>query len=90
MLSGEYLALVAVGGVFLILGLATVMWGRHEEKSYFDGLATRTSDLREFVDRWPPRPQPGSLKTGGWIAIAIGLLTIVVGMAFFLWTRTQA
>ena len=87
---GEYLILVVMGGVFLILGLAAIMWGKREEKSYFDGLAKRTTDLREFVDRWPPRPQPGSLKTGGWIAIIIGLLIIVVGVAFSLWARAQA
>ena len=87
---GEYLVLVVIGGVFLILGLATIMWGKHEEKSYFDGLAERTTDLREFVDRWPPRPQPGSLKTGGWIAIIIGLLAVAVGLAVVLWARMQS
>ena len=87
---GEYLILAVVGGVFIILGLAAIIWGKREEKSYFDALAKRTTDLREFMDHWPSRPQPGSLKLGGWLAIAIGLLAIVVGLAVVLWARMQA
>jgi hypothetical protein len=87
---GEYLILAVIGGVFLILGLAAIMWGKHEEKSYFDSLAKRKTDLREFMDHWPSRPQPGSLKLGGWLAIVIGLLAIVVGLAVVLWGSLQS
>ena len=88
--QGDWLILIIVGIVFLVLGLATIIWGRHEEKSYFDSLSTRTNDLREFMEHWPQRPQPGSLKVGGWIALAIGLLVLATGVAFWLWARTQA
>ena len=81
---GEYFILMGVGGLFIILGFAAIIWGRHEEKSYFDTIATRTDDLREFMEHWPPRPQPGALKIGGWIAIAAGLLLLVVGVIFWL------
>ena len=84
MLSGDYFILMGVGGVFLILGLAAIIWGRREEKSYYNSLAARPGDLREFMNRWPPRLQPGALKIGGWIAIAIGLLIIVAGVALWL------
>lgn len=82
--SGDYFILMGMGGVFLILGLAAIIWGKREEKGYYNSLAARTGDLREFMDRWPPRPQPGALKIGGWIAIAIGLLMLVTGVAFWL------
>ncbi|MFC1913820.1 hypothetical protein ACFLXF_00890 [Chloroflexota bacterium] len=87
---GEYLILAVVGGVFIILGLAAIVWGKREEKSYFDALSKRSTDLREFVDHWPSRPQPGSLKLGGWLAIAIGVLTVAVGLAVVLWARMQS
>ena len=80
--SGDYSILMAVGGGFIVLGLVGMIWGRHEEKSYFNSLAGRP-DMREFVEHWPERPQPGALKVGGWIAIAVGLLLLVVG--FILW-----
>ena len=76
-----WLISIVVGVVFIVLGLGVLIWGRREEKSYYDSLTTR-SDLREFFDRWPRRPEPGSLKIGGWIAIAVGLIIVIVGSAF--------
>ena len=76
-----WLISIVVGVVFIVLGLGVLIWGRREEKSYYDSLTTRR-DLREFFDRWPWRPEPGSLKIGGWIAIAVGLIIVIVGSAF--------
>jgi hypothetical protein len=58
--------------------LAAIFWGRGEEKSYYDSVATRT-DVREYVEHSPHRPEPEGLKVGGWIAIAIGLLLLAMG-----------
>ena len=76
-----WLMAIVVGVVFIVLGLGMFIWGRREEKTYYDSLATR-GDLREFFDRWPIRPQPGSLKIGGRIAIAVGLIMVIVGGIF--------
>ena len=78
------LVLVGMGIVFILLGLGAIVWGKSEEKSYYDTLSTRT-DTREFLEHWPQRPQFGALKIGGWIAIAIGVLMVVMGGAFWLW-----
>ncbi len=72
---------VIIGGVFIILGLGALIWGKREEKSYYDVLTTR-EDLREFFSRWPGRPEPGALKAGGWIAIAVGVMIGLVGGLF--------
>ncbi len=80
----EYFILMGVGGFFTILGIALTLWGRGEEKSYYDSLASR-DDVREYLERQPQRPEPGALKIGGWIAIAIGLLVVAVGGGFLLW-----
>ena len=76
--------LMGMGGLFVLLGLAAIIWGRSEEKSYYNSLSTRP-DKREFLEHWPQRPQFGALKIGGWIAIAIGALMIVAGGALLLW-----
>lgn len=81
----EWLVIMGIGALFLLIGLGAIIWGRREEKSYFDSLATRTTDVREFLDHWPPRPQFGALKIGGLIAIAIGVVMIVAGAAFRFW-----
>ena len=87
--DGDYFILMGVGGFFIILGLAAIIWGKREEKGYFDSLSERTKDMREFMDHWPQRPQPGASKTGGWIAIAIGLLMLVISLALWLWPGTS-
>ena len=72
---------VVLGVVFITLGIGAIFWGKREEKSYYDSLTTRT-DLREYFDHWPMRPQPGALKIGGWIALAVGLIMMIIGAAF--------
>jgi hypothetical protein len=71
--------LIGMGCLFVILGIAAIIWGKREERMYYDTLSTRP-DTREFLDRWPQRPQFGALKIGGWIAIAIGLMMVIWGI----------
>jgi len=75
---------MGMGGLFILLGLAAIIWGKSEEKSYYNSLSTRT-DLREFLEHRPQPPQPVSLKIGGWIAVAVGLLMLAMGGIIFLW-----
>ena len=82
--QGDWFTITVVGGVFIILGLAIIFWGKREEKTYFDAISTRTGDLREFIEHWPQRPQPGALKIGGRIAITIGVILLAVGVALWL------
>jgi len=79
----DWFVLMGVGGLFILLGIATVIWGRSEERGYYDSLSTR-SDLREFLEHQPVSPQPVALKIGGWIAIAIGLTILAAGGVIFL------
>jgi len=82
--GGDYLILMGMGGLFIFLGLVSVIWGRSEERRYYDSLSTRT-DVREYLEHEPQRPEPGALKIGGWIAIAIGLVMVAIGGGFWLW-----
>ena len=82
MAEGDWFILMGVGGGFILLGLIGIFWGRYEEKKYFEAMAERR-DMREFMSHWPERPQPGALRVGGWISIALGVLLLVVG--FILW-----
>jgi hypothetical protein len=80
----DWFLLMGMGGLFILLGLAAIIWGRNEEKDYYDSISSRT-DEREFLEHWPPRPQFGALKIGGLIAISIGLLMLLISSAFWLW-----
>jgi len=75
---------MGIGGLFIILGLGAILWGKTEEKRYYNSLSSRP-DSREFMEGWPKRPQFGSLQIGGWIAIVMGLLMVIIGGAFSLW-----
>ena len=86
--QSDYFILMGLGGLFIVLGLAAMIWGKREEKGYFESIATRTEDLREFMEHWPHRPQPGAIKVGGWIAIAVGVIVLVAGIVLWLQART--
>ncbi|MCL0091339.1 hypothetical protein M1N57_00485 [Dehalococcoidales bacterium] len=82
LLVADYLIVMGIGGLFILLGLATMLWGKVEEKGYYNSLSTRP-DVREYLEHWPERPEPGALKIGGWIAIAIGLAMLALGMVLW-------
>ena len=80
----ECFIIMGMGGLFVLLGLAAIGWGRREEKGYYNSVSTRR-DVREYLEHWPKRPEHGALQTGGWIAITVGLLMIAMGGVFLLW-----
>ncbi len=84
MSDADWLMPIVVGSIFILLGLVGILWSRREQKGYDYQLSTR-ADLREFLEHWPARPQPGSLKVGGWIAIVVGLVLLLLGGAFLIW-----
>ncbi len=84
MLQTDWFMLMVGGGLFLLLGLLAIMRGRGEEKSYYNAISTRP-DMREYLEHEPERPESGALEIGGWIAIAIGLVMIAMGGAFWFW-----
>jgi uncharacterized membrane protein HdeD (DUF308 family) len=69
---------VIIGAFFMVLGVGAIIWGFNEERRYYDSLATRY-DIREFIERLPRRPEPGSLKTGGVISLVIGAVMLIAG-----------
>ena len=82
--QGNYLILMGMGGLFVLLGVIAVIGGKREEKDYYDSLSSRL-DMREFLEHYPERPEPGALRIGGWLAIGIGLLMIAIGGGFWYW-----
>jgi hypothetical protein len=77
-MSITYLLPIIIGAVIFALGIGLIIWGAKEGNNYYDSLINGF-DLREFFSRWPPRPEPGALITGGWIAIAVGIVTAGIG-----------
>ncbi len=79
----DFLIVCMLGVFFLLLGIAAFLWGRYEEKDYYKAISTR-SDVREYIEHTPERPEPGGLKIGGLIAVLLGLFTLIMGVALLL------
>jgi hypothetical protein len=76
--------MIGLGGLFIVLGVGALLWGGGEEKEYYRAMSERT-DVREYIEHKPERPEPGGLKIGGVIAVIVGLVMLIVGGAFWLW-----
>ena len=82
--STDWNMVMGLGGFFIFVGVALLIGGKREEKGYYDALANR-NDVHEFVAHDPERAEPGALKVGGWIALAVGAVVLVMGGAFSIW-----
>jgi hypothetical protein len=80
--QGDWYILAITGGVFIIIGFAAILLGIWEEKKIFEALAAKP-DLREFTLKHVESPQPGALKIGGWIALAVGVIVLAVGIVLW-------
>ncbi len=79
----DWLILMGLGGLFLIVGIALVVGGKRAESSYYGSPSTRL-DVKEYLGS-DPNPGFESLKVGGWLAIAVGLVMLALGGGFWLW-----
>ncbi len=75
---------MGLGGLFLLIGVGSLLWSRSEKEDYYKGISSR-SDVREYMEQTPARPEPIGLKIGGVISIIVGLVIFFMGGAFLLW-----
>jgi hypothetical protein len=82
----DWYTLVGMGGFFILLGIIGFLWGRYEERTYYDSIAGRP-DVREFLDHLPWRPEPHAIIVGARIATIVGLALLIFGGAYWLRMR---
>lgn len=80
-LLSDWRIFAGIGGLFIILGIISLIWGKREEANYYTNISNRL-DVKEFVSHLPFRPEPSALKTGGWICIALGIVLLGIGLGF--------
>ncbi|MFC1910759.1 hypothetical protein ACFLXC_05710 [Chloroflexota bacterium] len=83
MFNNEFAVLVLVGILFILIGVILVIWGKTEERKYYESLSTR-HDVREYINHWPPRPSLRAWQVGGWIGLAVGIVLLIVGLVYAL------
>jgi hypothetical protein len=77
----NYFIPIGIGGLFTIVGLVMVVWGRRGEKKYSESLSSRT-DMKEFLEQWPKHFGYDSVKLGGLIFIAVGVVLLALALVF--------
>lgn len=71
--------LMIIGGVFILIGIVLYLWDRHESLAYRNQLMQRP-DMREFLTNWPPHWWLKTLRFGGSISLAIGVILLGLGL----------
>jgi hypothetical protein len=84
MTSHDLIIMAVIGGIFIILGIIGLLWGRREENDYYTNVSTKI-DVREFLDHVPWHPEPGAIRTGGKICFAVGIVLLLIVLGFYLW-----
>jgi hypothetical protein len=79
----DLFVMIIVGALFLVLGIFGLFWSRKEYGEYIGGLSSQ-SDVREYLDRLPVRPEPVAIKYGGRISIVVGLGVLLVTLVLYL------
>ena len=80
----DWYTLLGMGGAFFILGVLGILWGKYEERTYYDTIANRP-DVREFLEHLPWRPEPHAIIIGGRICLAIAIFCFIMALVFWLW-----
>ncbi|MCK4262934.1 MAG: hypothetical protein KAW95_02710 [Dehalococcoidia bacterium] len=78
-------AIMALGGFFLVLGVAFIVWNRRERKGYYNSVMTKR-DVKEFLTHEPERPWLNAWRVGGRISLVIGTMLVVAGAVLWLLT----
>ena len=74
---GTFIMMV-MGGAFIGVGIGVLILERKKRKNYYDGLVT-SYDLREFIEHTPDNPEHSSMRVGGWVTLAVGIVLLSIG-----------
>ena len=77
-------AILGMGGFFILLGVAFILWNRREEKRYYNSILLTQRDVKEFMTHEPERPWLSAWQIGGWISLIIGIMLAIAGGVLWL------
>ncbi|MFC1982727.1 DUF3185 family protein [Chloroflexota bacterium] len=80
--SGDYLALMYLGGFFLFLGIFLMIWGYNKKEDDSLGSLSAGSDVRRFLNEQSTKSVP--MIFGGLIAFICGLALLAISIIFWL------
>jgi hypothetical protein len=81
MVDTDLYIILGLGGLFLLIGVSSLLWGHREKEDYYKAISSR-HDVREYMQQTPEIPEPVGLKIGGILSIIVGLVMLFLGVAF--------
>lgn len=79
----DFVKTLILAGIFTLLGIILLAWGGREG-AWYGNMLSQKRDLREFVYGWPDRPESMALKLGGWISLALALVSLIMSLVFWI------
>ena len=79
----DFVKTLILAAIFAAVGLILLAWGSREG-AWYGNILSQKRDLREFVYGWPDRPESVALKIGGWVSLALALVSLILSLVFFL------
>jgi hypothetical protein len=79
MSSVSYLAILGLGGFFLLLGIIFVVWNKREKERYYNSILLTRRDIKESFTHDPERPWLSAWQIGGWISLVLGIVLLIAG-----------
>ncbi|HUS04413.1 MAG TPA: hypothetical protein VMY79_02675 [Dehalococcoidia bacterium] len=76
-------AILGLGGFFILLGIAFILWNKREEGKYYNSISTQ-KDVKEFITHEPERSWLHAWQIGGKICLVIGIILVVAGGVLWL------
>jgi hypothetical protein len=78
------LAILAMGGFFILLGIISIFWNKREKKRYYNSILLTRRDVKESLTQEPRRSWLHAWQTGGRIFLIIGIVLLIIGGTLWL------
>jgi len=72
-------AVLALGGFFVFLGIVSILWNWRERKKYYDSILLSRRDIKESLTHEPWRSWLHAWQIGGKISLVVGIVLLVIG-----------
>jgi hypothetical protein len=73
------LAILAMGGFFLFLGIIFILWSKREKKRYYNSILLTRRDIKESLTHEPWRSWLHAWQIGGRISLIVGIVLLIIG-----------
>ena len=76
--------ILGLGGFFILLGVAFILWNKRERNKYYDSILLTQRDVKEAITREPERSWLKAWEIGGRISMILGIVLALAGAVLWL------